>query len=145
MELSAEEIAKILRYFGLNEALRSDKSQEALRAALEHALNEWPSKPGEMRVLWTFSDRLIAVSWSEDGDRYERGVWEIPYTMGEGGMYQFGAAVAVDEIQLYEPKMQESLRSGQNGRFQETLTQALTLVLRSPASSAAARSKSKDA
>ena len=64
MELSVEEIAKILRYFGLNEALRSDQSQEAMRAALECALNEWPSKPGQdMKVIWTFGDRLIAGHW----------------------------------------------------------------------------------
>lgn len=128
MELSVEEIARILRYFGLNEALRSDQSQEALRAALEHALKEWPSKPGqEMRVIWTFGDRVIAVSWQVDGDRYERGIWEIPYTVSGDGMYQFGTPVAVNEIQLYEPKMQESAK-GEPRRFSETLTQSVTLV-----------------
>ena len=128
MELSVEEIARILRYFGLNEALRSDQSQEAMRAALECALNEWPSKPGQdMKVIWTFGDRLIAVSWMNDNGDFERMVWEIPYTMSGDGMYQFGTPVAVNEIQLYEPKMQESLQA-KSGRFQETLTQALTLM-----------------
>ena len=128
MELSVEEIAKILRYFGLNEALRSDQSQEAMRAALECALNEWPSKPGQdMKVIWTFGDRLIAVSWMNDNGDFERTVWEIPYTVSGDGMYQFGTPVAVKEIQLYEPKMQESAK-GEPRRFSETLTQSVTLV-----------------
>jgi hypothetical protein len=42
MELTEQQfVAALLRWFGLNEALRSDASFEALRADIERALKDW--------------------------------------------------------------------------------------------------------
>jgi hypothetical protein len=124
MELSTEILALIMRYFGLNEAMRSDQSNEALRAELEKSLNGWVDRPGEeMRVVWTFSDRLIAWCYRND---YQRLIWEISWARNDAG-FTFGAPVEVKEVQLYEP-VNESRRDAKNGRFQETLTQSLALT-----------------
>ena len=64
-QMSREQFeAHILRFFGLNEALRSDASYEELRAELGIALTAWPARPGrpetQLYVAWTFADRLVA-------------------------------------------------------------------------------------
>ena len=56
MKTEAEFLAALLRYFGLNEALRSDQSYEALRAQIEAALNTWSDRPAnDLCVRWTLA------------------------------------------------------------------------------------------
>ena len=125
MKTKAEFIAALLRYFGLNEALRSDDSNEELRRQLEQALNEWPGRPGNsIHVMFTFSDRLIAYSWIETERDIQRGAWEIPYQRSDAG-FTFGQPVAVKEVRLFEP-LGES--TGQRQRLTETIEQRLTVV-----------------
>ena len=127
MKTEAEFIAALLRYFGLNEALRSDDSNEDLRRQLEQALNEWPGRPGDnIHVMYTFSDRLIAYSWVETGDDIKRAAWEIPYQRSDAG-FTFGQPVAVKEVRLFEP-VGESQGNGQRQRLTETIEQQLTVV-----------------
>ena len=119
----------LYRYFGttvqLVEALRSDQSYEALRQQIEDALNKWPAKPGtEMRVRFTYSDRMVAVSYIETERAFIRRVWEIPWAKDEQGNFTFGTPIEVKEVDLFEP-LTESAQGNKQGRFQETLTQPL--------------------
>lgn len=139
MKTKAEFIAALLRYFGLNEALRSDQSNEDLRSQLEQALNEWPGRPGDsIHVMYTFSDRLIAYSWIETERDIKRGAWEIPYQRSDTG-FTFGQPVAVKEVRLFEP-VGESQGNGQRQRLIETIEQHLTVVESQGAPGASRRS-----
>ena len=131
MFTSEQEFLKaLLRYFGLNEALRNDQSYEALRDQLTVALMAWPAKPaGELRVAWTFGDRVIAYAWIETERSYTHHAWEIPWSMGEGGVIAFGAPVEVKEIQLFEPMTESKQRSGRGQSFTETVEQQLTVLV----------------
>lgn len=128
--------AKVLRYFGLNEAVRSDQSYEQLHADLEMAVNAWPERPGEyMHVMWVFSDRLIACSWRLRGQDMEsdgpmamrRHIWEIPYQRSDETAITFGQPVEVREIELYEPVAESKKRQGDQ-RLTETIEQAITFT-----------------
>ena len=119
----------LYRYFGMTvqfvEALRSDQSYEALRGQIEQALNKWPAKPGaEMRVRLTYSDRVVASSFTETERTYIWRIWEIPWAKDEAGAFIFGTPIEVREVDLYEP-MSESQQGGKQGRFQETLVQSM--------------------
>lgn len=121
-QMSREQFeAHILRFFGLNEALRSDASYEELRAELGVALRAWAGRPGrpetEIYVAWTFADRLIAYGWDET-----RQVWEIPWTRSAEGEIVFGEPVAVKKVELFEP-VAESLApaAAHRRRLTETL------------------------
>jgi hypothetical protein len=119
----------VLRYFGLNESTRSDASYEALSAQICTALNEWANKPGEhMSIRWTFSNRVIASAWNEDD--YDYGVWEIPWSQDDAGMFTFGTPVAVNQIALYEP-MTESIKTSLRGPKTESDRAALKVFVES--------------
>lgn len=119
-------VAALLRWFGLNEALRSDASFEALRAEIGGALREWAGRPmQEMHVVWTFKDRVIAYAWDLEGSK--RNVWEIPYSRDAAGAIVFGAPIAVNEIELFEP-VAESAKPTKGQRINETIEQTLTLA-----------------
>ena len=114
----------ILRFFGLTEALRSDQSHEGLRAELQQAISVWAGRPmTKMHVAYTFADRCIAYSWTEDTDN---NVWEIPWSRGDGGEIVFGQPVPVKRIDVFEP-LGESKINGKQQRFSEQIEQQLTL------------------
>lgn len=119
--------AAVLRWFGLNEAVRSDASFEALREELSAALRAWSGLPiRNVTVWWTFADRLIAYGWDDVGET--RYVWEIPWSRGEDGTIQFGQPVEVKEVDLFEPVTESVRRAGKRQRLNETLAQELMLV-----------------
>lgn len=137
-------IEALLRWFGLGgpliEAVRNDQSYEALRGQLSQALSgDWPGKPmgvGEIRVAWTFSDRVIAYTWIETPDEMRRMAWEIPWATapstdsGSGGGFTFGTPVEVKEVTLFEPVTESGPSAGSGGgqrvRLVETVEQTLT-------------------
>lgn len=128
--------AKILGYFGVNEAVRSDSSLEQLRMDLDQALNEWPDRPGErMHVMWTFSDRLIALSFRPKGMSDEewrdsdmrRHIWEIPWRRSAEGAFTFGQPTEVKEVELYEP-LGETQQPEKRQRLVESVQQQLELL-----------------
>lgn len=132
MKTEQQFIEALLRWFGLGqsliEAVRNDQSYEALRGQLSQALSgEWSGKPmgiGEMRVAWTFSDRVIAYSWLETADEMRRMAWEIPWVTADGGGFTFGTPVEVKEVTLFEPVTES--QQGQRQRLVETVEQTLT-------------------
>lgn len=141
MKTEQQFIEALLRWFGLGqpliEAVRNDQSYEALRGQLSQALSgDWSGKPmgiGEIRVAWTFSDRVIAYSWLETSDEMRRMAWEIPWAAAEGGGFTFGTPVEVKEVTLFE-LMAES--QGQRQRMVETIEQRLMPLQESAANGA---------
>lgn len=124
--MNLEEFLKRLRaYFGLNEAVSEADSFEGLRDELNSALNSWTGRPtGELRVFYTFTDRVIAYSWNEEG-RFR--VWEIPYSRNSEGGINFGTPVEVERVLTFEPvasAMSESVEQ----RITESVEQSLTLL-----------------
>ena len=128
MELEEQQFrAALLRWFGINEALRSDASYEALRAEIGSALAAWVGRPAQdTHVVWTFKDRVIAYAWDLAGGR--RNVWEIPYSRDEAGAIVFGAPIAVNEVELFEPVTESAGKAPKGQRLTETIEQALTLT-----------------
>lgn len=125
----AEFRAAVLRWFGLNEAVRSDGSFEALRDELSAALRAWGRLPVQMvYVWWTFADRLIAYGWEEIRDGSIRHAWEIPWSRGEDGAITFGQPVEVNQVDLFEPVTESTQTAGKGQRLNETLEQELVLV-----------------
>ena len=128
MRTEQEFLQALYRYFGLNEALRSDQSYEALSEQISAALNAWPAKPAErLSVRWTFADRVIATAWVETGDRSEWYAWEIPYTMDAAGAFTFGTPMLVDQVQLFEP-VAESQAGTNRQRLIETSESILSVI-----------------
>lgn len=126
--------AHILRFFGLNEALRSDASFEGVRDELTAALKSWIARPAnEIWVAYTFADRLIAYSWSEQGGR---GVWEIAWSRDADGAIVFGEPVAVKRIELFEPMGESTRPSGRGGRLTERIDLQVLRLLESQESGA---------
>lgn len=144
MKTELQFVEALLRWFGLGkvllEAARSDQSYEALRLQLTNALNgDWAGKPRdaqEMRVAFTFSDRVIAYSWIEDDRDMRHMAWEIPWSAEDGGGITFGTPVQVKKIELYEP-MAES--QGQRQRLVETIEQRLLPLVETSAGGNGAR------
>lgn len=130
MKTEQEFLQALYRYFGLNEALRSDQSYEALSEQISAALNAWPAKPAErLTVRWTFADRVIACAWVEmPGDRSEWYAWEIPYTMDGAGAIAFGTPMLVDQVQLFEPVTESQQAHINKQRLIETSESALTVI-----------------
>ncbi len=128
MKTEAEFLAAVLRYFGLNEALRSDQSYEGLKQQIEAALNTWSDRPAnDLCVRWTFSDRVIATAWVEKMDGAEWHAWEIAYSQSDAGGIVFGKFMEVKQVQLFEPApMTESKKAGRT--FTETIEQVMTLT-----------------
>lgn len=127
-QMSREQFeAHILRFFGLNEALRSDASDEDLRAELGIALKAWPGRPGrpetEIYVAWTFAERLIAYGWDET-----RQVWEIAWSRDAEGESVFGEPVAVKRVELFEPLSEAT--AANRGRGQRLVEHLEPQVLR---------------
>lgn len=117
-EMTREEWeAHILRFFGLNEALRSDASLEHMRDELVQALRKWSGRPGRgmeddsIFIAWTFVDRVIAYTWARDG----KNVWEIPWARNSDEAIVFGEPIPVNKVELFEP-VTESLRSNVQSR-----------------------------
>lgn len=112
-----EFLAALYRYFGLNEALRSDQSYEALADEIKTALATWANRPAnDMWVRWTFADRVIATAWViKPTGGEEHHAWEIPYSRGEGDTIVFGTPVEVNQVQLFEP-VSESQKTGRGQR-----------------------------
>ncbi len=129
MRTEQEFLQALYRYFGLNEALRSDQSYEALSEQISEALNAWPAKPAEsLSVRWTFADRVIATAWVEMGDRSEWYAWEIPYMVDETGAFTFGTPMRVDQVQLFEPVAESRKPTGKGQRITETIEQRLSVI-----------------
>lgn len=129
MRTEQEFLQALYRYFGLNEALRSDQSYEALSEQISAALNAWPAKPAEsLSVRWTFADRVIATAWVEMGDRSEWHAWEIPYVMDATGTITFGTPMLVDQVQLFEPVAESRKPTGKGQRITETIDQRLSVI-----------------
>jgi hypothetical protein len=129
MRTEGELRAAVLRWFGLDEAVRSDGSFEALRDELAAALRAWGGLPVRMvHVWWTFADRLIAYGWQEIRDGDIRHVWEIPWSRGEDGTISFGLPVEVKQVDLFEPVTESAPAAGKSQRLNETLAQELVLV-----------------
>ena len=128
MKTEAEFLAALLRYFGLNEAVRSDQSYEGLKQQIEAALNTWSDRPAnDLCVRWTFSDRVIATAWVEKMDGAEWHAWEIAYSQSDAGGIVFGKFMEVKQVQLFEPApMTESKKAGRT--FTETIEQVMTLT-----------------
>lgn len=128
MKTEAEFLAAVLRYFGLNEAVRSDQSYEGLKQQIEAALNTWSDRPAnDLCVRWTFSDRVIATAWVEKMDGAEWHAWEIAYSQSDAGGIVFGKFMEVKQVQLFEPApMTESKKAGRT--FTETIEQVMTLT-----------------
>jgi hypothetical protein len=125
--------AAVLRWFGLDETVRSDASFEALKAELEQALQAWGALPVRMvHVWWTFADRLIGYGWQrQENDIYRedmRRVWEIPWSRGEDGAIVFGQPVEVNQVDLFEPVTESAPQTGKGQRLNESLEQQLMLV-----------------
>lgn len=124
-----EFLRALYRYFGLNEALRSDQSYEAMSEQICSALNAWPAKPAEcLSVRWTFADRVVACAWVEEGDRSEWYAWEIPYTMDATGAITFGTPMLVDQVQLFEPVAESQKAHPNKQRLVETSYSGLSLI-----------------
>lgn len=118
-----EFLTAVRSYFGLTESVRVSQSYEALRREISDALNRWAARPtADMYVDWTFSDRIIAYSWTEDEAR----AWEIAWSRGEDGEIIFGDAVEVKQVVLYEPVSESA--GGERQRFAEEIIQPLTLI-----------------
>jgi len=124
-----EFLAALYRYFGINEALRSDQSYEALRGQIDAALMAWAGRPANnIGVRWTFSDRVIATGWIEQPAGTEWKAWEIPYTMGEGGDIVFGTPVEVNQVQLFEPVSESQQPHPNKQRLIEVAESALSVI-----------------
>jgi len=124
--MTREELEKrILGYFGLTEAVRSDGSFEALREELTGALAAtFGQTAGEMRILWTFPDRVIAYQWQENGPSR---VWEITWQRDEAGAIAFGTPIEVRQVMTFEP-MAESAKPAKGQKFTETIDASISLA-----------------
>lgn len=122
-------LAALYRYFGINEALRSDQSYEAISEQIKTALNAWGNRPAnELWVRWTFADRVIATAWVvKPTGGEEHHAWEIPYTMSENGDIVFGTPVEVNQVQLFEP-VSESQKPASKQRLVETSESTLSVI-----------------
>lgn len=128
MKTEQEFLRAILRWFGLNEAVRTDQSLEAQREELRVALNLWSSRPAnDLRVAWTFGDRLIAFVWLESPDTIEKRLWEIPWQRNGESTIIFGEPVEVKEVMTYEPVTESTAKPGKGQRLTETIDQVLHL------------------
>jgi hypothetical protein len=123
--MTREELEKrILGYFGLTEAVRSDGSFEALRDELTGALAAtFGQTAGEIRILWTFPDRIIAYQWQENAPSR---VWEITWQRDEAGAIAFGTPIEVKQVISFEP-MAESAKPAAGRKFTETIDGAISL------------------
>jgi hypothetical protein len=124
-----EFLQALYRYFGLNEALRSDQSYEALRDEISAALNAWSARPAnDMSVRWTFADRVIATAYIETPKSYEFHAWEIPYSRSDATAIVFGTPVEVNQVQLFEPVTESQQAHTNKQRLIETSESALTVI-----------------
>lgn len=123
-------LAALYRYFGLNEALRSDQSYEAMAEQIKTALNAWTARPAnELWVRWTFADRVIATAWVvKPTGGEEHHAWEIPYLRGETGDIVFGTPVEVNQVQLFEPVSESQKPASRGQRLVETSESTLCVI-----------------
>lgn len=121
--------ARVLRFFGLNEALRSDASFEFQRDELNQALKNWANRPNpqaEIYVTWTFADRVIAYAWGST-----RAVYEIPWSRNSNGEIVFGEPIPVKQVELFEPLSESVAPKADRQRFQERVEMQLLGLLES--------------
>lgn len=123
-------LAALYRYFGINEALRSDQSYEAMAEEIKAALNAWDNRPAnELWVRWTFADRVIATAWvAKPTGGEEHHAWEIPYSRSESGDIVFGTPIEVNQVQLFEPVTESQKANGKGQRITETIEQRIAVI-----------------
>lgn len=124
--MTREEFEKrLLGYFGLTEAIRTDGSFEALREELAGALAAtFGLAAGEMHIAWTFPDRVIAYQWQDAGPSR---AWEVPWSRDESGAVVLGTPTEVRQVMTFEP-MAESSKPAKGQKLIETIEAAISLT-----------------
>jgi hypothetical protein len=119
-----EFLKRLLGYFGLTEAIRSDSSFEALKGEIHNALLSWLGKPAnDLTLAWTFPDRIIAYQWNEGNTR----VWEVPWSRDEAGAIVFGTPSEVKQVMTFEPMAEAQAKPAKGSKFTETIDAAISL------------------